>query len=295
MTQSRRRLDPTTRLTSLDHGVILGMYPGADPTFGIELQRMNAGSAVWNTIYQVEDTIQQSEVVYTDYLPNDNRSRSYRARHIKVGWTAGAWTDTATAIPSELPNNEGSGGGGGGRPPVYMTGRGMPVDMWVNTGASIKAGNGITAATITKTIRFPACDFIARTSTFAWNLTAGYLEHDSAVSTELRQYRVPVVLPEGTILNSLAIRGYVGSTVAANNMICTLNRYSSEGVATNLGNITLGTTDAGAWVTVSSTYGETIQNPYTYDIQVTTRPNVSVARFLYTEAEYTASNYEQSY
>ena len=74
-------------------GIIIGLAP-TDPTFEMEIQRAPDSSGVAGTpvtIARIRPFPPGSGAHYTDRLPVTGTLYYYRHRHVRTGWTAGAW------------------------------------------------------------------------------------------------------------------------------------------------------------------------------------------------------------
>src|SRR6188768_735338 len=90
------------RMAPLKSGIMLGVSPSSDPTFDVEIARATS-SGVYTTITRATPKGGGVPVVYTDLLPVDNFTRSYKARAVKDGWLAGDYTAVVSAKPIEMP------------------------------------------------------------------------------------------------------------------------------------------------------------------------------------------------
>ena len=101
-------VSPTTWVQS---GIVVSIVPSwsnrasnGEPAtnFVVELQRAPDSSGVPGTPVTIANLppIPRTGAFYTDTLPFDGAKRYYRFRHIRTGWTAGAWSPyTRGAIP----------------------------------------------------------------------------------------------------------------------------------------------------------------------------------------------------
>jgi hypothetical protein len=88
--------------------IALGLFP-SDPSFGMELQRApddGSGSAPNTGAAETIEEMDGLRRVFVDVLPNDNAPRYYRWRHIREGWTAGAWTAWVRGVPTRQPDGK---------------------------------------------------------------------------------------------------------------------------------------------------------------------------------------------
>lgn len=94
-------------------GIVVGIVPG-DPSFEIELQRAPQSSGAPGTPVTIARLapFPATGSFYRDLLPIDGAVYYYRHRHVRTGWTAGAyspWTRAATAqdmpiiVPLPIP------------------------------------------------------------------------------------------------------------------------------------------------------------------------------------------------
>jgi len=93
-----------------DSGIVLAVYPAIDGSvnygwFDVEIQRSSAQSSgvnIWQTIDVLPFLTDGRVTQYTDVLPDDGGTRTYRARHIGSGFDNGAWTAEVSAKPIRL-------------------------------------------------------------------------------------------------------------------------------------------------------------------------------------------------
>jgi hypothetical protein len=93
-------------------GITLGLFP-SDQSFDVELQRSTAAAAPtskWNTI-KTFGMGNNAEIVYQDILPLTTKLAYYKARHVKTGYTAGAFSTVVSAKPKPLWLNSQAGFG----------------------------------------------------------------------------------------------------------------------------------------------------------------------------------------
>lgn len=83
-------------------GVVLVLF-GAQAFAGAEVERSPNGVSGWVRIGTLED-IDQSGTAYFDYMPMDDVTRYYRARHVEAGFTDGPYTEVIEAKPTLIPN-----------------------------------------------------------------------------------------------------------------------------------------------------------------------------------------------
>lgn len=82
-------------------GIVVGIAPSSG-IWQLELARSSGtvASTNWSTIAILNT---EGDVInHTDELPDDNGIRNYRGRHIKTGYTDGAWTTRVSARPIEV-------------------------------------------------------------------------------------------------------------------------------------------------------------------------------------------------
>ena len=100
----------TIRLPDIDDytlfrsGIIVGLHPSSQPNFGVELSRA-AGTSThsFETVRKIGPNSGEPNV-YTDLLPLSTIRYLYRARHVREGYTAGAWTRIVGATPVVVSN-----------------------------------------------------------------------------------------------------------------------------------------------------------------------------------------------
>ena len=87
-------------------GIVMSITP-SDPIFGIEVQRALEDGSTGLPDAATAVTIDElppaplTGVIYTDELPLDNAKRFYRARHVRSGYTASAYTNWTA--PGRVP------------------------------------------------------------------------------------------------------------------------------------------------------------------------------------------------
>jgi hypothetical protein len=93
-----------------DFGITIAVYPSTEPRFGAELERKDGATGsteafglihkfTWRDIQLPSSTDQQAAYVYSDILPNDGNTYTYRARAVAIGYTASAYTSQIAAQP----------------------------------------------------------------------------------------------------------------------------------------------------------------------------------------------------
>jgi hypothetical protein len=186
-------------------GLSVSIVPG-DTTFQIELQRtVDDGAGAPNA--GVAEVVAQlppaplTGIVFTEDLPMDNVLRFYRYRHIRLGYTAGAWSSWSNGkvpgivtIPAQRaaeprPTNTHPAGGTipGGNPRGYEFGDGMFAVKAVNNigsfmPADIRQSDGVVQRVIAK------------------GYITGQGRHADAVSFAANFQNVPFVLVHGGLL-----------------------------------------------------------------------------------------------
>lgn len=115
----------------LKGGVMLGVSPSSDPTFDMEIARATS-SGVYDTVARLTAKGSGIPVSYTDILPVDGFSRSYKARAVKDGWDPSAYTAVVSAKPVYLPEIA---------PNITpLTGQTVGAPLFISTGAPPKYG-----------------------------------------------------------------------------------------------------------------------------------------------------------
>ena len=139
---------------------------------------------------------------YTDFLPKDNVTRCYRARHIRPGYANGAYTNIAKAKAVELVATN-------------LLGRNTPKDYLI----PYNAFTVNQSTTLAGKISFG--------SGFAYNSLA------VGVGADRRAAFCPVILPRGIRLTGLSVdRFYEGTVGGAPCNIVELRRHTSTGTPT---------------------------------------------------------------
>lgn len=115
----------------VDFGIVVGVYPSSDERFNIEFQRMTTATT-WATVQTWNGGDYNAPLQFRDPLPNDNKTRSYRARHAYPGYTAGSWTATVSAKPTLLGNSE--------KPQLALSARPVGVPFILSTATSLRFG-----------------------------------------------------------------------------------------------------------------------------------------------------------
>lgn len=192
--------------TQTFYGVYLGLHGSTDTRFSMELQRTTedlSGTPPFTWVNVGQFPPEAGGVVrHIDLLPNDGVVRSYRARHIGLGYTAGPWTDSVSASPTKVLHR---------RPDVPIFGGGGPgnVDIWVKSTDSIKVGSRGSSGTITKTLRIPHTAFEAGTTGSLFNKNLLYIH---AANTAENNATAGAVFPPGVTITGFDALVYQGST-----------------------------------------------------------------------------------
>lgn len=287
-------------------GIWLRMHPATSASFGIELQRArdNSGSPYTSTLKTIAE-LPAGNVDFIDSMAQPDEKFHYRSRHIQSGFTNGAFTTWACAgavviqsasATMDTPEDKTKDSRvldemfrivGVEFEATALAAGVLTLSTQVgasDSGLPVQTSTG-GASTITKTIRFNPSAFIARTSTMAYTITAMYLE----ATTDITNFRAPLLLPSSATLTGVNIRGLKDST--ADTVGITVAKSSSEGSSENLGNITQAAT---GWVTTTGSFNEAIADT-AYDLQLTLKKTAAgPARFLWAEVEYTIDSYEKA-
>lgn len=192
------------RMAPLKAGVMLGVSPSSDPTFDMEIARATS-SGVYTTVTRLTGKGLGVPVVFTDILPVDNFTRSYKARAVKDGWKEGDYTSVVSAKPVELPEIT---------PNVTpLTGKGIGSPLFVSTGAPVTVGQKVATSNVRKYLTIPF------TSLIKDPLSSGTLLYDMGLSAPIAREASPTtggtrgvlsaVLPPGVTIRSLLLSGKI--------------------------------------------------------------------------------------
>lgn len=86
-------------------GIMLSFYPstqGAEIELSRAVGTSSAASTGFLSIARIPASPEQGNVQYRDALPFNNVIYSYRARHVKPGWTASSWAPTVSGRPDSF-------------------------------------------------------------------------------------------------------------------------------------------------------------------------------------------------
>ena len=266
-----------------ESGIVIGAYASsAGGEFDVELQRaMGSSTGTFVQIGRTSPARIGETLQFTDWAPNDNVTRCYRARHVRDGYTAGAYTAIVKGKPETMTVTR--------QPMLELSGRSVTSDIRISTSATVRFGDA-TQSYVRKQYMFGAAEFNPLTSTYnSYRLQSGYLTVDTVggpASTQIQTFRVSFGFPVGAVLRGASARLWISSTVGAGRILLTVNRYSSAtSTAIQIGTagwgITSGSTLAvNTWHTVSSTaFTHTVSTPYTnYDVSVAARAGSGTQR-----------------
>lgn len=188
----------------LKSGVMLGVSPSSDPNFDVELARATS-SGSYQTIARLTQKGEGVPSLYTDVLPVDGFSRSYKARAVRDGWTAGDYTAAVASKPVYLPEI---------MPFITpLTGKGIGSPLFVSTGAPITVGQKVATANVRKYLTIPF------TSLIKDPLSSGTLLYDMGLSAPIARESSPTTggtrgvlsaaLPPGVTIRSLMLSGKI--------------------------------------------------------------------------------------
>lgn len=194
------------RSAPLKSGVILGVSPSSDPTFDVEIARATS-SGVYSTITRLTPKA-GLPVSYTDLLPVDNFTRTYKARAVKDGWLAGDYTSPVSAKPVVLPEVA---------PNITpVTGQPLGVSVFISTAAPTAYGSAASTGALAKLTNLAGTDFIGITNNVPYRtgLNFGSLRPTTANSSTQYVYVANAQVPLGVTVYGVSALYRRGSTNA---------------------------------------------------------------------------------
>lgn len=239
------------RMAPLKAGVMLGVSPSSDPTFDMEIARATS-SGVYTTLTRLTGKGTGVPVVYTDILPVDNKTRSYKARAVKDGWDAGNYTSIVTAKPIELPEIV---------PNVTpITGQKIGANVYLSTGQTLSFGTPANASNYLKQLRVPATIFQPITSAVGYSYGVGTLTPTTTAPSTAGRYVGTVPIPTGATVYKVQ---WIYSRTSAN-AVFRGEFYSATtaGVATLQYGKTSTSVSANTQVLSSSSFSFTVASNY---------------------------------
>lgn len=167
------------------HLILVGIIP-SDPAFGWELQRTgddggDPDEGDWTTIEEGDGTRRS----HADELPSDGAVRWYRWRHVRSGWTEGAWSASVAGVPTLVP----AGKTLPATPPDVV-----PTFAWRVDEPSTNTGRMIVAV-VDPQHRMRTLEFRTRAGNAAWSSWAS--GSILSVSGETTEYAATVALVDG--------------------------------------------------------------------------------------------------
>lgn len=224
-------------------GVQLQIHPSTEGRFSVELRRSTQSSTSSTAWFTQQFDPSSGAFKVSVPIPLSTRSYYWQARHVGVGYSAGAYSPVVSAKPVKLSL--------GGNVPV-VRGKNAAVeiplgDVWLTSAKTMKVGTQATTATITKRARFDKSGFGGESSTTLHRTFLGYMHPNS---TNIQILDCPVTLQPGVTLERIAVRGNRQSTAGI--ITLALQRSSANG-ATVITLATVQLTSAGFQTKESST------------------------------------------
>ena len=264
----------------LKSGVMLGVSPSSDPTFDVEIARATS-SGVYATITRMTPKGEGVPALYTDVLPVDGFTRSYKARAVKDGWLEGDYTAVVSGKPIQLPEI--------GPNITPLTGQTVGAPLFISTGAPPQYGKANNADAYTKSFTVYPFEFSSTLSAVAAVRAPNRLYPVTALTAF--DFYAPVPLPANATVTEVGLQyrrnGALGvvrfrlQVVSASTITVTAIDYTATGTTgTYTKNFTSGVGTGGvqyyARMTLTSTDG-TANSVYLNTLSFTyTQPNVAV-------------------
>ncbi len=228
-------------LTPTRSGIPLMIIPSSDPTCDVEIWRKTTqtGSTFARLVGLKAHAIGGRPYAYTDTLPVDNNTYSYKARSVAVGRWPSTYTATVSSKPIAL--------GASPVQPLSLNARGLGTNtLFLSTQSKVKFGTAKVAATAAKYVWIPHSQMIPAFSSQSYQLTATDMRPGSTINGQTF-YGTAVLPPGATVTGFKArlFRGTANSTATA-----TLNRVSGDtqqGVGSVVTHVTT------TWAELSST------------------------------------------
>ena len=257
--------------------ITVGMFPGDDHPVVLEVASTLGSSTAFSPVGSfTRVALQDGGFRHTMPYPIDGIRRHFRGRHEKVGWTAGEYTRTVSAIPRPVEHIDASTSGGwewkegelGGPAPLseaVMKGAGhLSADVSIDVGTP-----NVDSTSIEKVLVVLPTEYTQQFSSQSWIQDPGG-KHVAPASTELTRFVAPVTLPPGVTV--IGMRGQFNRTGSADTIIVEYNKSSGSTVTeSNIHQFDMSSTTAstefGGWYEVeSSVMSETILEDHIYSM-----------------------------
>lgn len=273
------------RFPTFSHtGIVLAYWPSSSPGFNVEIQRTNGSSTGTFVKLAVVDPAHNPSMQYFDYLPVDNVTRYYRARHVREGYNNGPFTRVVNGKPGLLPL--------GDMPQVPLTGAGVSPDIWLNSTSSIKVGSAGSSGAVTKKLRFPATVFQPASTSTPFGYGVGTLVCKGNTTATTYEYIAPLTMPKGVTVTKF--RAAIARFSTKDSCVVQMYRITTAGVASSVCTLTAVSGPSLA-VYESSALSETVSTANYFIGRALMRDSsANNASMGWVEMEYTMSNYQHT-
>ncbi len=252
--------------------------------------------------------IQRTGTMFTDSLPNDGVRRHYRWRHVRIGYTEGAYSswlvtggtqgakpgpvDDAPSVPAVAANRDQPFASdlGYALRGNDTSGKEAYDDLWVLSTKTVKVGSAGTPATITKTLRFTSAHFRPATDTTVFVETSEYVHSSTDAGAQVLW--AGFVLPPGVTITSVATRGYVaGGGMAVDTALYRIESDAATSLASG------SHVSIASWTTETLSISESVTAARHYKISVSLDGggSASDARLQFVDVTYTMPSYDKGY
>ncbi len=283
--------------------ITVGMFPGDDHPVVLEAASTLGSSTDFRPVTSfTRVALKDGGYKHSMQYPIDGIRRYFRGRHQTAGWTAGAYTRTVSAIPRPATIGLSTDDGwewiiGGLSDPAPLS-EAIMKEEGVTRTTGQEVGTLASTATITKTLAISAANYVAQSSTAAWQRDADGL-YINPTSTERTFFSAPVVLPPGVILTNMSGQYYRSTHV--DDLSIVLTRSSDANtlpVTVAFADMFTTSSTETSWFTRSSAVDHTILADSQYYLHANiamdsaSSENVRVAAI---ELTYTMADYHEAY
>lgn len=275
-------------------GVTVEVYPSTVRGLTVEIQAATANTtatSMWRS-HVIGPSTGGEPMRYTVPVAYSTTPYYFRARHpAGAGYSNGPFTPTISARAKVTPDVV--------RPFIMQMGYQGNVeapsgsDVFVSSSKTVKVGTQPTTGSRTKSLRWPADQFLPVSTGQKYNRGVGSLSVGTTGSTNAMQ--ALYVFPKGITLTKYRIRGR--RSTAGETLTVTLYRVSTGAVASTVSTIVFGVTGAAQGTVESTVLNETVgdSNYYIAKLSLASKAVATLPFVVYTEFDYTMPNYAAQY